>query len=184
MVLSGAVNMFNARNKAKTKDKYAMEQINVTISESQKRLDFMSSELDRLKAKVEKNGDSNSTPARSLKPKTPSISLKSKSGSGFFGKLLGNRNHKDKDNLPDGKIDSKQSLNNFGVSKADSFLTTEKVALKIAEISNKIELETKVKAGTENIIQVLSHLTLGHVCQKRSFNGREANHRRSNQETK
>ena len=48
----------------------------------------------------------------------------------------------------------KPSLNNLDLSKASTTMTAEKVAVKLLELQNKVEIETRVKAGAEKLSQV------------------------------
>lgn len=91
--------------------------------------------------------------------------LTNRSGSGFFNKLRGrerslsNTNMSPNSALPPRtesltSVERKTSLTNLDLSKASSTLTPEKVAVKLVELQNKLEIETRCKEGAEKLLQM------------------------------
>jgi hypothetical protein len=204
-VKEGAVAM-----KAMLKDKNALTEVEVSISESEKRLEFLQRELQKLtlrKSGSEEilsqrtetstnastqitdpalpskgglirsdesmgakkiSGASKSTDNVSREKLPLALNAAGKTGSGFF-KLANFRSNNSSttsigsgptppDPLASNTLASsgrKPSFTNLDVSKTGMALTPEKVAIKLWEIQNKLDIETRVKAGAEKLSQVL-----------------------------
>ncbi|KAJ3413318.1 Serine/threonine kinase [Chytridiales sp. JEL 0842] len=130
-------------------DKTAKDQCQSSLIESQKRLEFLESELKRLKLNQGGGGGQGSpqnAPSSPQMPQTRGMSV---------GKDVGTNS------LTPGSNGNLAKLTSFDHCKYSSTITTEKVKFRVKEIQNKLDMEQKVKAGTENLLYALGQSPAG-----------------------
>ncbi|RKO87475.1 kinase-like domain-containing protein, partial [Blyttiomyces helicus] len=167
----------------KLKDQNARQQCEMNAVESDRRLEFLEGELRKLQLRKWSTGAGSSAPvdSSSADPMAPlygsrSSSLegdlagagtrtppaRSTSGSNIFGNLLGTITGRG--NAPSaGQSPRSSSVSTTGSQptltnylRFTTQLTTEKIKYRIREVRHKLDLEQKVKSGTENLVTAMT----------------------------
>ncbi|KAJ3184872.1 Serine/threonine kinase [Gaertneriomyces sp. JEL0708] len=162
-------------------DRSARGQCEMNTLESRRRLEFLEGEMRKLQIR---KGSVNSAATSPINGGAPTIgsrhsslddnipvTVQSRSGSGqnLFGNLFGGRSNQPSPNPSGSATPSRRASNagmdpsassqgtvtNFDYLKYGTAITSEKIRYRLKEVRHKLDVEQKVKAGTENMIKAL-----------------------------
>lgn len=124
MVLDGALKMLQAQTSPAAKS-----MVEMSIIESRHRIEFLEGELKKLSMK---RVSEVKTPAKSVTIKSPSTPVPT--------------------NTSDKSVLSAPTDTNFDLLRYENTITTEKVKFRFKEIALKLDIESRVKSGSENMM--------------------------------
>ncbi|RKP40250.1 kinase-like domain-containing protein [Dimargaris cristalligena] len=118
------------------KNRNALEECDTNLMESEKRIDFLEQQLQRMQLKKQSRNPPGS--------ESSSVTSETLAGGSDLGLSSGAPSRRSRGS----------SFSNLDLRKSDSALSTQKVSLKLHEIAFKLDVERKLKEGTDRITNI------------------------------